>query len=296
MRTVDVAERIKGAKQLPALSASNQKVLKMLGSSNASVHELAAALAQSPQLTACILKLANSAAYGGVETTKLPQAIMRVGLNMLRTLVLSNSVLQRVSSVGQVSELDRKGYWRYCLGVGIAARAVAYRGRMEIADDAFLAGLIHGIGVTVLDVFYPDELRIAIATVKTKQDTLSSAIKSATELTLGEIGAALVEEWQLGQRVGKAVALMDKPGIQDSDENVGKLVDCLFAGIALTRAANIGKPLDGRAPLAGGVAPGWSLMDKRIELALANCGLTPEVFAKRTEDLKSDFAVFESLA
>lgn len=295
MRTSEIARRLKGAKQLPALSATSQKVLTMLASNKASVHELAAALAQDPPLAACILKLANSAAYGGAETTKLPQAIMRVGLNMLRTLVLSNSVLQRVNSVGQVP-FDRKGYWRFCLATGIAARANAYRGRLELADDAFMAGLLHGIGVTVLDVFYPEELKASLAAMGRNNDTLSASVQGVTGVTLGQIGAVLIEEWQLGQNVGKAVDHWDATEYNESDAAIAKLLDFVHVGGALARAAGIGKPLDGKPPLAGNAAAGWSLMDKRIEKALADCDISPDTFAKRTEDLKTDFRAFESLA
>ncbi|MCC6575569.1 MAG: HDOD domain-containing protein [Planctomycetes bacterium] len=296
MRLADVTQRVKGAKQLPALSATSQKILKMLGSANTSVPELSSAIAQDPPLAACILKLSNSVAYGGLETTKLPQAIMRIGLNMLRTLVLSNSVLRRVDNVGEVSELDRKGYWRYCLATGIAARAIAYRGKFEFADDAFLSGLLHGIGITVLDVFFPEDLRKALALMKAKNDTASAAVQAVTELTLGQIGAALIEDWQLGDRIAKVVASYDLPQVTDADPAVGKIVEFVQVGSALARAANLGKPLDGKPPLAGNVSKGWSIMDRNVETALKGCGIDADTFTKRTEDIKSDFRIFEGLA
>ena len=110
-----------------------------------------------PSLTAQVLRLCNSAFMGFRERiTKIENAVMLVGTERLRTMVLTCLV----EYVGhRVASEDIQSFWQHCfLTAALSeriARAIAY----PQPEQAYLAGLLHDIGALPLLVVTSAESR-----------------------------------------------------------------------------------------------------------------------------------------
>ncbi|MCC6465164.1 MAG: HDOD domain-containing protein [Planctomycetes bacterium] len=296
MQIEDIANRVHGSRELPAFSSTGQKLLKMIADPNSTMQRIAAVVAMDPPLAASIMRLANSAAYGFSERTHdLGMAITRLGLRMLKTLVVSSSILRNVDNMGKLASLDRKGYWRFCLAAAIASRLVANRDKPLLGDDAFLIGLLHGLGVTVLDVFFPEVLHNALDRVGLESLPLRDAIQKSTGIGLGRIGAVLLREWQLDDTLVEALAATDSE-TRDMTADVAQRVHYVRVGISLARAAGIGKPIDIKPPESCPNIAAWAEAARRLGESMEAARVAPENLEELVEQVKRDFGFFLGLA
>lgn len=157
-----------------------------------------------------VLKLTNSAFYGlQREIESVKQAVIIVGLEAIKNLVLSASVLDMFKGKDIDQEFQEK-FWRHSLAVGFCARLLSRMGRVRgqlDPDSAFSGGLLHDIGKVIMCCF----LQAEHAQVKRERaNDRQSATYEVEERVLGynhaQIGAILAEQWKLPRRITEAVA------------------------------------------------------------------------------------------
>ncbi|QKK07213.1 MAG: HDOD domain-containing protein [Planctomycetota bacterium] len=158
---------------LPTLSPVANRVLSIGSSDRADFGELTRLIEADPALTSKIIGLCRRAALGlGDRITTVKRALVMLGFDAVRAAVLSVSVYELLSDEarhrdGQLSEsegaptskraLDRVGFWMYSVGVASAAEMLAHEHRkLRVKpDEAFVAGLLHGLGKPILDLLLP---------------------------------------------------------------------------------------------------------------------------------------------
>jgi HD-like signal output (HDOD) protein len=145
---------IDGLGQVPTLPAIVARALEILNQPNASAESAARLIGQDLALSAKVLRLANSAFYGIPRSiASVDQAIVILGFQTVRSLVMSASVLKILGKGGK-SSLDRKMVWRHSVATALASRIVMRKLGRKLGLDieaAFMASLLHKIGVLILD-------------------------------------------------------------------------------------------------------------------------------------------------
>lgn len=128
------------------------KVMEVAQDPSTGAADLTRVVEGDPALGARVLRLVNSAAYG-VRTTirNLHQAISYLGFSQVRNLALTASVSDIFKSDEKLGTYRRHGLWRHLVSVGVCARMIAQRQGMSNFEDAFLAGLLHDIGIILED-------------------------------------------------------------------------------------------------------------------------------------------------
>lgn len=188
-----------GLGQVPTLPAIVAKVLEVINHPTASADAAAQIIGKDLALSAKVLRLVNSAFYGIPRTiSSIDQAVIILGFQTVRSLVMSASVMKMLGRGGRGS-LDRRRVWRHSVGAALAARMVARRQRRLglDAEALFMAGLLHKIGVLVLDgsedVGYAEVLREAL----TGSATLPELERRHLGIDHAAIGGLLAEKWGL---------------------------------------------------------------------------------------------------
>lgn len=59
---------------------------------------------------------------------------------------------------GRAKLFNNNKYWKHCIGTSIAAYMIADETKLSDKDKMITYGLIHDIGITVLDICLPDLL------------------------------------------------------------------------------------------------------------------------------------------
>src|SRR6185369_1878105 len=110
------------ASDLPTIPVVATKVMQLIESEGVSAEELARVVSADPAVAARVLKISNSSFYGCQRQIQtLSHAIMMLGYNTLRSLVVAASVKQVYKPYG----LTEKMLWEHSFGAGLAARLIA---------------------------------------------------------------------------------------------------------------------------------------------------------------------------
>ncbi len=146
--------------ELPQLQRVAQQLLVELRSDDVDLPHAAQTAAQDPSLAADVLRLANSAAFGGThEIRRLEQAFIRLGRRRIQSLTLAASLKSVSIHSGGAQRSLGEELWQAALASAVILERVA--GRVGLAEeDAFLIGLLHDIGLlAVLRVTSDCQLR-----------------------------------------------------------------------------------------------------------------------------------------
>ena len=149
-QTLDaVLRRIHEISTLPHIAL---KVIEVANDDNAGAADLKQILETDASLSARVLRYVNSAAYAlRSKVTNLQHAISFLGFQQIRNLAMTASVSELFKTDGQIGFYRRSQLWRHLVSVGICARLIAMRQRQANFEDAFLAGLLHDIGIILED-------------------------------------------------------------------------------------------------------------------------------------------------
>ena len=199
---------IEGLSELPSLSPVLAQLVASLGHEDASVADVAAIIRQDPVLVARVLRSANSAAYAGRSpVVSIRDALLRLGLLRVRRLALVASLYDAVPVRG--TRAAREVFWQHSLGVAHGAEIIARQATASVEDAdpeaAFLAGLLHDIGLLVLESHYPKEA----AAVKRHADAeglpLALAELAVLQTDHGELGSLLAGHWAIPESIAMGI-------------------------------------------------------------------------------------------
>lgn len=145
-----IANRVRmGNLDVPVLPQIAHQVLELTSKPNTSAGDFVALLEKDQQLSARLLKIANSPVYGGlVKVASLQRAVVVVGMATLRDLVFSVAMNEQIfHSVHFAEPMERA--WEHSLATAMIAQEIARQKSLN-AEHAFLAGLLHDIGMPLI--------------------------------------------------------------------------------------------------------------------------------------------------
>lgn len=144
-----LAQRIDDISTLPQVAI---RIVQVANDPDAGVVEFKEVMESDAALSARILRVVNSSAYAlRSRITNLQQAISYLGLKQIRNLALTASVSDLFRQGQPMGTYRREGLWRHLVTVGLCARLVALRRKLSNFEDAFVAGLLHDIGIIMMD-------------------------------------------------------------------------------------------------------------------------------------------------
>jgi HD-like signal output (HDOD) protein len=189
--------KIARSENLPVLPQVATVVLRLADDPNASARNLEKMIERDPALSAKTLRVANSSYYGLSNVGTVARAISILGMNTIRSLVISVSFQQMTSGRMTAKNFDKVAFWSHSLAVATAARIL---GKMQVPDKAeelYIAGMMHDVGYLVLDRFYPNELDEAIRTAQADKVSVCDAETKLLGFNHGTVGGLLAQKWGL---------------------------------------------------------------------------------------------------
>ena len=236
------------------------------------VGAVAGIIERDPALTARLLRVANSAYYyrGGDPIGSVPVAVGRLGLGQVRALCLALGVVRAFGNGGRA--LDYRAFWAHSAAVGMTANqlwALSISPGPISGDDIYAAGLMHDIGILVLDQHFPAELRAARAIVEKEGIQLWRAEESVLGMDHGEVGALLLGRWKLPAPTCTAVSYHHHPDTPVEAHRAA--ARCLHAAEAVCSGFGLGSPIEGPPDLElpDALARVGVMYEKRIALGTA---------------------------
>jgi HD-like signal output (HDOD) protein len=205
--------------ELPQPSASVVRLNDVLASDDVSIESVAAVVSDDINMTTKLLQVVNSAFYGlGHHITDAREAIAYLGVNSVRDLLVANEMMRGFENVpppvqSVVDELHEH------------AVAVAHLARELVADrtkasEAYVAGLLHDVGLLLLASRLPEKfLEIRVQTMRSNL-SLHEVECEILGATHADLGGHFLDLWGLPSEIVEAVACHhDAPEFETTEIN-----------------------------------------------------------------------------
>jgi len=192
-----IEEILNGLEKLPTLPGIAMKILELVRDEDTDLKAIAEVLSSDPSLSAQVLKLINSPSFGmRTQVTSVPHAVSLLGLNTVKNLALSFSLLRDFPK-GNKDGFDYTRFWKESLIGAVSCKLIAKQIIPSFSEDAFFLGLIHNIGILALIQCMSRQYSLVL----TEKDRTLCSYHEAENQILGfnhmEVGEYLVKTWGL---------------------------------------------------------------------------------------------------
>jgi putative nucleotidyltransferase with HDIG domain len=198
-------------KELPTLPAIAHKILVMANDPLLSIDELMDIVEIDPAISAKILSVSNSAFFGyPLRTTRLNDAIMRIGINNVKSIAVGIAVLSFIGDGKKTHAYTKLFHHSVC--VGLTSQFIARNLRLNFADDILIDGLLHDLGLLALYKYFPEIYGEILKSLDSGKPLLE-AEKEILSYSHTDVGFWLADQWNLPSTVVDAVLYHHAPSL-----------------------------------------------------------------------------------
>ncbi|MGF1633483.1 MAG: HDOD domain-containing protein [Phycisphaerae bacterium] len=226
---------------LPEVTA---KIIQTVEDPRSSANQLHQLVSHDPALVTRVLKVVNSSFYGlPGQIGSIERAIVLLGLNAVKNIAVAASLGQLFRGVKLCAGYSAKDLWRHCIAVAVSARDLAERSGHEHADEAFLAGMIHDVGLLVSLQVWPEQLREVCEKIQKEGGAFIDLEDSIIGVDHQALGKALAERWHFPRSCQMVAGYHHRPTSCDAAEK--KLVGLIYVADTLCAQEGMGFTLTG---------------------------------------------------
>jgi putative nucleotidyltransferase with HDIG domain len=249
-RVVELVDDLDTVITLPEVAT---RIIETIHDPNSTAGDLHRIIAQDPALVSRILQRVNSSFYGRPnKIDSVERAIVLMGFDAVNTLAISATIGQVFKPINISDDFTARDLWTHCIAVAAAARVMAKRVNKQIAEEAFLAGLLHDVGLLVEMQVCPDKLRKVCEIAKRGETSFSMAEYELIGCNHAEIGAALAKKWGFPDYAQAAADFHHTPALAEPEHR--QMVALVYAADTLCCQDAIGFNLTANNQIPGQVA------------------------------------------
>lgn len=228
---------LKRLSDFPSMPTIVQEMFKVTSMPNCTSKDVARVLENDQSLTARLLRVANSPFYGlSRKVDTVDRACTVLGLNTVKNLALSVSVMGVFKSRSRAATFDMADMWRHSLGCAVAAKAV-FELRYKDGDNVFAGGILHDIGKMVLDIYMSREYK-EIHELYGKDMSLVDAEMYIIGRTHALIGRLLARKWKFTEAMEEMIAFHHRPALA---KMAREHVAAVHIGNEIAKSLSLGK-------------------------------------------------------
>lgn len=217
-------QRLAGMEKMPSLPVTVAPLLRYLEKplDQLEVQRVVDLISQDKSLVAQCIHMANSPLFGRWQPVdSVRGAVVALGMQRMRDIVASCSILSILPSQ---SDLDPVIFWEHSFGCALVSRQFAVKIGFPDPGKAYLAGLLHDIGIVVNLWVLPKEFHEALTLARKQEIPLHEAEMSVLGITHCESGKILAERWNFGADMTEVVAHHNDPPKAESYRDLVTLV------------------------------------------------------------------------
>ncbi|MCC6240593.1 MAG: HDOD domain-containing protein [Phycisphaerales bacterium] len=213
----DAVKKISSIATLPEVTTRIIAAVEDPRSSAAQLHRI---VSHDPALVTRILKIVNSAFYGlPGQIASIDRAIVMLGLNAVKNIAVAASLGELFRGVKLTDEFTARDLWSHCIAVAVCCRELAREAGLTIADEAFLAGMIHDIGLLVAMHAWPQKLREVCQQAAAGGD-FCQIERDTYAVDHQQLGHELTESWKFPRSCQLVTAHHHKPEALPPDQRL----------------------------------------------------------------------------
>jgi len=218
------------------------RIMAALGKPEVDARETVTLLKQEPVLAARVLRVANSPYYGQPQAiATMDRALVVLGVSAVRGIAAAACLDRTLNRGASQSLLDMRPVLRHSLATAVAAECLARIRCPSLACEAFMAGLLHNLGILVqvsLDRPGVD----AMIGARRADDRRAMRMLEAERSSVGHevCVAVLFEAWQMPETLIAAVQDHHDPmATRESHRPLASLIN-LGSQLALETGSTFG--------------------------------------------------------
>jgi len=191
---------------LPAMPQVVLKIKEIIADPDSDFKDVERTIQTDQALVGKVLKLVNSAYYGQRErVSSLKRAAVILGNNALSELITVAGSLRLLNRSLNGYGIKSRGFWVHSLMVAYGAMFHITNREQHLANDAFISGLLHDLGKTILDPYISERKETFDKCIKEKKDDVVRAEIMTLGLNHAEIAAKVFKRWHFPKQIQNAV-------------------------------------------------------------------------------------------
>ncbi|SEA62329.1 HDIG domain-containing protein [Desulfuromusa kysingii] len=230
---------------IPMLSASASQLLQVASQPDHDLMDIVNLVRNDAHLTARVLKIVNSAAFGLVNNiASIDRAVSYLGERVVVSIAIADCS-------SKVFEKELSGYesaggvlWKHDLRTAIAAREVVIQSGADINSElAFTAGLLHDIGKALISDYLHGTVTDAIELLTAEEDLdYLDAEEKLAGFDHTRAGYELAKAWQLPDELAEVIRHHHEPS--NAKEEFRALVYAVHLGDNIAMLGGFGTGSD----------------------------------------------------
>ena len=233
----EIRAKIKETAEVATISAVAFQTAQLLRNPDVAVNKITEIVGLDQSLTAKILRLVNSSFYGFQgKISSLSQAIVLLGFNTVRNVILSVSVLKSFSSDKGCKVFNAGKFWGHSVGTAFVAKNLAEHIKFKEPEDAFIGGLLHDVGRVFIVQFLRPEMERIIDLMIKEDIPMREAEERVLDADHAWMGYVMAKNWHFPPVLCSAIGYHHAPNGKDEEftfASIIHLADIICRGMDL---------------------------------------------------------------
>lgn len=192
--------------KLPSLPQVLVRILDAVSQESADFQHLSSIIRQDTAMSARLIAVANSSYYRRQHSCDtVDRALMCLGLDTVRTLVITAAVKQYFSHFDKDHQQFMRRFWRRSLVSAHCAQTFATLTGYQALSQAYLCGLLMDVGQLCLLAEHDNGYQLLLESAGHNDEHLLKAERETLATTHPELGAALLDSWQMDNFMADAL-------------------------------------------------------------------------------------------
>jgi putative nucleotidyltransferase with HDIG domain len=283
-----VEAAIKGISHIATLPEITLRIIKLVEDPSSTAQDLNKLISNDPALCSRILKVVNSAFYGlPRQIGSINRAIVLLGLNAVKNIAIAASLAKLFRGGELCAKFSAKDLWIHSIATATAGKLICDELKLGMPDEAFLAGLIHDIGIMVEMQSSRDKLVQTITSISFGPDGAPEQDMRELERSIigadhEAFGAALCEMWKFPKSFGNVAGHHHDPAQVPAQYRTLPTVVCIADRLCAANRYGF------RADL-----PSWEITDQmreEIRVTLPQLEAIRNALPRAIEDVEKTFS------
>lgn len=232
----EVIPKIKALDAIPTVPSIVQPLMDMLRQplELVDMEEVIRLVSYDKTIAAQCLRMANSPLFGVRRVESVRSAVTALGLKRVQAILLGCSLNSTVPADKWV--VDVVTFWRHSLGCALVSRRMAQIIGYPDPEKAYLAGLLHDLGILVNSVVCTEDFRACAQMASQRHMALHVAESEYLGFTHCQSGKALAAHWHLPPELTEVIEFHHEVG----NGTTGPLTSLVHLSDLLCRVRDLG--------------------------------------------------------
>jgi len=213
-----VSSAIREISHIATLPEITLKIIDLVEDPSSTAQDLHQVISGDPALCSRILKVVNSSFYGlPGQIASINRAIVMLGLNAVKNIAIAASLAKLFRGGELTPTFSAKDLWTHSNATAAACKIICRECGIGLGDEAYLAGLIHDIGVMVEMQYDRNRLIEVVERCGANAEGVPAVGMLEAEVSIfgathQDFGAALCEKWKFPASFATVTGFHHRPG------------------------------------------------------------------------------------